>query len=31
VSVAGIVIRDDGHILAIQCRDTAHWEPPAAC
>lgn len=28
VSVAGIVIRDDGRILAIQRRDNAHWEPP---
>lgn len=28
VSVAGIVIRDDGRILAIQRRDNLHWEPP---
>jgi ADP-ribose pyrophosphatase YjhB (NUDIX family) len=28
VSVAGIVIRDDGRILAIQRRDNDHWEPP---
>lgn len=28
VSVAGIVIRDDGRILAIQRRDNHHWEPP---
>ncbi|MBW0091427.1 NUDIX hydrolase [Pseudonocardia sp. KRD-184] len=28
VSVAGIVIRDDGRILAIQRRDNQHWEPP---
>jgi ADP-ribose pyrophosphatase YjhB (NUDIX family) len=28
VSVAGIVVRKDGRILAVQRRDTAHWEPP---
>lgn len=28
VSVAGIVVRDDGRILAIQRRDNKHWEPP---
>jgi 8-oxo-dGTP diphosphatase len=28
VSVAGIVVRDDGKILAIQRRDNQHWEPP---
>jgi 8-oxo-dGTP diphosphatase len=28
VSVAGIVIRDDGLILAVQRRDNARWEPP---
>ena len=28
VSVAGIVIRDDGRIPAIQPRDNPHWEPP---
>jgi len=28
VSVAGIVIRDDGRVLAIQRRDNQHWEPP---
>ncbi len=28
VSVAGVVIRDDGRILAIQRRDNLHWEPP---
>lgn len=28
VSVAGIVVRDDGRILAVQRRDNAHWEPP---
>ena len=28
VSVAGIVVRDDGRILAIQRRDNQHWEPP---
>lgn len=28
VSVAGIVVRDDGRILAIQRRDNRQWEPP---
>lgn len=28
VSVAGIVVRDDGRILVIQRRDNGHWEPP---
>lgn len=28
VSVAGIVVRDDGRILAIQRRDNHKWEPP---
>jgi 8-oxo-dGTP diphosphatase len=28
VSVAGIVVRDDGHILVVQRRDNQHWEPP---
>ncbi|MDN5851359.1 MAG: NUDIX hydrolase [Actinomycetia bacterium] len=28
VSVAGIVVRDDGRVLAVQRRDNAHWEPP---
>lgn len=28
VSVAGIVVRDDGRILVVQRRDNAHWEPP---
>lgn len=28
VSVAGIVVRDDGRILAIQRRDNKQWEPP---
>ena len=28
VSVAGIVVRDDGRILVVQRRDTARWEPP---
>ena len=28
VSVAGIVVRDDGHILVIQRRDNQQWEPP---
>ncbi|ANY05562.1 NUDIX hydrolase [Pseudonocardia sp. HH130630-07] len=28
VSVAGIVVREDGRVLAIQRRDNAHWEPP---
>ena len=28
VSVAGVVVRDDGRILAIQRRDNQSWEPP---
>src|SRR5689334_19433876 len=28
VSVAGIVVRDDGRVLAIQRRDNQQWEPP---
>jgi 8-oxo-dGTP diphosphatase len=28
VSVAGVVVRDDGRVLAVQRRDTARWEPP---
>lgn len=28
VSVAGIVLRDDGRILAVQRRDNRQWEPP---
>lgn len=28
VSVAGIVVNDDGHVLVIQRRDNSHWEPP---
>jgi ADP-ribose pyrophosphatase YjhB (NUDIX family) len=28
VSVTGIVIRDDGRILAVQRRDNGQWEPP---
>lgn len=28
VSVAGIVVDDDGYVLVIQRRDNAHWEPP---
>ena len=28
VSVAGIVVRDDGRVLAVQRRDNARWEPP---
>ena len=28
VSVAGVVVRGDGRILAIQRRDNHHWEPP---
>lgn len=28
VSVAGIVVRDDGRILTVQRRDTGRWEPP---
>ena len=28
VSVAGIVVREDGSIVVVQRRDNAHWEPP---
>ena len=28
VSVAGVVVRDDGRILVVQRRDNARWEPP---
>ena len=28
VSVAGVVLRDDGRILAVQRRDNGRWEPP---
>jgi 8-oxo-dGTP diphosphatase len=28
VSVAGIVVRDDGRILAVRRRDNQYWEPP---
>lgn len=28
VSVAGVIIDDNGHALLIQRRDNAHWEPP---
>lgn len=28
VSVAGIVVRDDGRILAIKRRDNGQWQPP---
>jgi 8-oxo-dGTP diphosphatase len=28
VSVAGVVIDEDGRALVIQRRDNAHWEPP---
>lgn len=28
VSVAGIVVREDGKILVVQRRDNARWEPP---
>ncbi len=28
VSVAGVVIDDDGRALVVQRRDNAHWEPP---
>jgi 8-oxo-dGTP diphosphatase len=28
VSVAGIVVREDGRILAVQRRDNQNWEPP---
>jgi 8-oxo-dGTP diphosphatase len=28
VSVAGVVVRKDGRILALRRRDNLHWEPP---
>lgn len=28
VSVAGVVVRDDGRVLAVQRRDNRRWEPP---
>jgi 8-oxo-dGTP diphosphatase len=28
VSVAGVVVRDDGRVLVLQRRDNGHWEPP---
>ncbi len=28
VSVAGIVVRDDGRVLAVRRRDNGQWEPP---
>ncbi len=28
VSVAGIVVGDDGRVLVVQRRDNGHWEPP---
>jgi mutator protein MutT len=28
VSVAGIVVNDEGHVLVIRRRDNNHWEPP---
>lgn len=28
VSVAGIVVNDDGHVLVIRRADNGHWEPP---
>jgi len=28
VSVAGIVVNDDGKVLVIRRRDNGHWEPP---
>jgi 8-oxo-dGTP pyrophosphatase MutT (NUDIX family) len=28
VSVAGVVVREDGKLLAIRRRDNGHWEPP---
>lgn len=28
VSVAGVVVRDDGRVLVVQRRDNGHWEPP---
>jgi 8-oxo-dGTP pyrophosphatase MutT (NUDIX family) len=30
VSVAGIVVRDDGRVLAVRRRDNRHWEPPGS-
>jgi hypothetical protein len=31
VSVAGIVVDDDGRVLVIQRRDNSHWELRAVC
>ena len=28
VSVAGVVVNDDGEVLVIRRRDNGHWEPP---
>lgn len=28
VSVVGVVINPEGHVLAIQRRDNGHWQPP---
>ncbi len=28
VSVAGVVVREDGRVLAVQRRDNSRWEPP---
>src|ERR1700742_4760112 len=28
VSVAGIVVNDEGQVLVIRRRDNGHWEPP---
>jgi ADP-ribose pyrophosphatase YjhB (NUDIX family) len=28
VSVAGVIVNDDGRILAIRRQDNGHWEPP---
>jgi 8-oxo-dGTP diphosphatase len=28
VSIAGVVIRPDGRVLALRRRDNLHWEPP---
>jgi 8-oxo-dGTP diphosphatase len=28
VSVAGVVVRDDGRVLVVQRRDNGRWEPP---
>lgn len=28
VSVAGVVVRDDGRVLAVRRRDNRRWEPP---